>query len=181
MKATSPLLLAAVLGASALGESAQAQTTQAQTQAAALVKVSDAKLPFTVSLPKGWVGLNLKDGLGGITVASQPKPPAALIRLLFIPKNGKKIDLKTEFGSFEKAVKESGSALTFKGEKPANYGGVSGLMRQYVITSKSDILVMRVWFGNGAKNFYSFQLTVPNSAFERLSKTFDQVLATVQF
>ncbi|WP_161880396.1 hypothetical protein [Deinococcus alpinitundrae] len=180
MKATPPLLLAAVLGASALVQVAQAQTTQAQA-AAPLVKVSDAKLPFTVSLPKGWVGLNLKDGLGGITVASQAQPPAALIRLLFIPKNGKTIDLKTEFSSFEKAVKESGSALTFKGEKPANYGGVSGLMRQYVITSKNDTLVMRVWFGNGAKNFYSFQLTVPSNAFERLSRTFDQVLATVDF
>jgi len=173
MKATSPLLLAAVLGASALIQTAQAQTP--------LVKITDAKLPFTVSLPKGWVGLNLKDGLGGVTVASQAQPPAALIRLLFIPKNGKTVDLKNEFSSFEKAVKESGSALTFKGEKPANYGGVSGLLRQYVITSKNDTLVMRVWFGNGAKNFYSFQLTVPSNAFERLSKTFDQVLATVNF
>jgi len=173
MKATSPLLLAAVLGASALIQTAQAQTP--------LVKITDAKLPFTVSLPKGWVGLNLKDGLGGVTVASQAQPPAALIRLLFIPKNGKTVDLKNEFSSFEKAVKESGSALTFKGEKPANYGGVSGLLRQYVITSKNDTLIMRVWFGNGAKNFYSFQLTVPSNAFERLSKTFDQVLATVNF
>ncbi|AZI42650.1 hypothetical protein EHF33_07715 [Deinococcus psychrotolerans] len=173
-----PAFRFALTGAALLGVSAQAQTAAVQTP---LVKVTDAKLPFDVSLPRGWVGLNLKDGLGGITIASQPQPPAALMRLLYIPKNGKKVDLKSEFSSFEKAVEGSGSALTFKGEKPANYGGVSGLMRQYVITSKEGTLVMRVWFGNGAKNFYSFQLTVPSQAFERVNKTFEQVLATIKF
>ena len=83
-------MLAALLGpvvGGALGPAAQAQ--QADPAAAPLVKVTDAKLPFAVSLPKGWVGLNLKDGLGGVTITSQAKPPAALMRLLLFPRTVK--------------------------------------------------------------------------------------------
>ncbi|AWN24462.1 hypothetical protein DKM44_04180 [Deinococcus irradiatisoli] len=145
------------------------------------MKIKSGALPFAVSLPQGWVGINLKDGLGGVTIASQAQPPAALIRLLFIPKNGKVIDLKNEFKSFEAAVKESGSTMTLQSEKAANYGGVSGLMRQYSIKNKTGTLAMRVWFGNGAKNFYSFQLTVPSDMFAKMNPLFDKVLATVDF
>lgn len=170
-----PILSTLLCSAALLTAPVQAQTVTP------LVKINDKSLPFSVSVPKGWFGLNLKDGLGGITVASQPKPPAALIRLLFIPKNGKAVALNNEFVSFEKAIKESGAALTFKGEEVVKYGGVSGVLRQYVIKSKTDTLVMRIWFGNGAKNFYSFQLTVPANAYQRLNPLFDRVLASVQF
>ena len=182
MKSFAPLMLAALLGpvvGGALGPAAQAQ--QPDPAAAPLVKVTDAKLPFAVSLPKGWVGLNLKDGLGGVTITSQAKPPAALMRLLFIPKNGKVVNLNSEFKSFESAVKDSGAALSMQSEQAANYGGVSGLMRQYTIKNKTGTLIMRVWFGNGAKNFYSFQLTAPDSLFAKINPLFNKVLATVQF
>ena len=171
--------MAALLSSVLLGTPALAQSNSAVSTP--LIAIKDAKLPFAVSLPRGWVGLNFKDGLGGVTIASQAQPPAALIRLLFIPKNGKVVNLQTEFKNFEGAVKEGGSTLTLKGEKPANYGGVSGILRQYAITNKSGDLSMRVWFGNGAKNFYSFQLTVPSEAFERVNPLFERVLATVKF
>ena len=73
----------------------------------------------------------------------------------------RRVNLQSEFTKFEGAIKEGGAKVTFKGEKAANYGGVSGLLRLYTITNspgtaKANDLTMRVWFGNGAKNFYSF-------------------------
>ncbi len=171
--------------AALLAASAQAQTKPPapakDPSTAPLVAIKSGTLPFAVSLPQGWVGINLRDGLGGVTIASQAQPPAALMRLLFIPKNGKAVNLADEFKSFEAAVKESGSTMTLQSEKAANYGGVSGTMRQYSIKNKTGALVMRVWFGNGAKNFYSFQLTAPSNMFAKMNPMFNKVLATVAF
>ena len=162
---------------------ALAQTTPAAPDPAAtpLVPIKDARLPFTVSLPKTWVGVNLKDNIGGVTIVSRAEAGAPLMRLLFLPKSGRAVNLNTEFKNFEVTVRETGATIKLQGQQPARYGGVAGLSRVYAITAKSGKLMMRVWFGNGARNFYSFQLTAPSADFPKLDALFGKVLASVAF
>lgn len=80
MKFARSLTFPAVALAATLG------TTHAQT----LVGFSDPKLPFTVSLPKGWLGVDFKDGTSGVSIVSAKAPPATLMRLLFVDKAGGK-------------------------------------------------------------------------------------------
>jgi hypothetical protein len=147
-----------------------------------LVRIKDARLPFTVSLPKTWVGVNLKDNIGGVSIVSRAEAGAPLMRLLFLPKNGKAVNLNTEFQNFEATVRETGAAIKLQAQTPARYGGVAGLVRTYAITgAKRGNLNMRVWFGNGARNFYSFQLTAPAAEFQKIDALFGKVLASVAF
>ena len=40
---------------------------------------------------------------------------------------------------------------------------------------------MRVWYGNGAKNLYSFQLTDSPARYAQASALFSKVLASLRF
>ncbi|WP_293913372.1 hypothetical protein [Deinococcus sp.] len=161
---------------------ALAQTAPADPGSVPLVRVKDARLPFTVSLPRTWVGVNLKDNLGGVTIVSRAQAGAPLMRLLFLPKNGKLLNLDTEFRNFEATVREAGASLKLQSQRPARYGGVAGTERVYAITgAKPGALNMRVWFGNGVRNFYSFQLTAPSAEFAKIDALFGKVLASVAF
>lgn len=155
-----------------------AQTAAAQ---AATVRVADAKLPFAVSLPRGWVGVKFKDGLMGVSIASQAKAPAALMRFTYIPKQGKAVNLKTEFLGFEQAVRQGGAALKLVSEKSARYGGVNGLSHVYDLSDKGKELRMHIWFGSGAKNFYNFQLTDQSGSYSKRAPLFAAALKSVQF
>ena len=160
---------------------ALAQGAPADPGSVPLVPIKDARLPFTVSLPKTWVGVNLKDNLGGVTIVSRAQAGAPLMRLLFLPKNGKVLNLNTEFKNFEATVRETGATIKLQSQQAARYGGVAGLVRVYAITAKPGNLTMRVWFGNGARNFYSFQLTAPSAEFPKIDGLFGKVLASVAF
>lgn len=169
------LLLIPSLTAALLSPAAQA-TTQTGT-----VRLSDAKLPFAISLPRGWVGVNFKDGLNGVSIASQPKAPAALMRFTFIPKQGKTLVLKNEFLGFEQAVKQGGATLKLVSEKAARYGGVNGLTHVYDLTEQGKKLRMQIWFGSGVKNFYNFQLTDAAATFSKHAPQFTAALNSVAF
>ncbi len=173
------LLLLAPAVQTAAAQTAATQT--AATQTASTVRVADAKLPFAVSLPRGWVGVNFKDGLMGVSIASQAKAPAALMRFTFIPKQGKAVNLKTEFLGFEQAVRQGGAALKLVSEKSARYGGVNGLSHVYDLSDKGKKLRMQIWFGSGAKNFYNFQLTDQSLNYSRRAPLFAAALNSVQF
>ncbi|QLG11944.1 hypothetical protein HLB42_15000 [Deinococcus sp. D7000] len=162
---------ALTLGTASLG-AAGAQT---------LVPFSDAKLPFKVSLPQGWLGADFADGTSGVSLVSAKAPPATLIRLLFMPKNGAAVDLNTEFSKFESGLKSSGVTIKQLSSKAARYGGVGGSEREYSVTHPQGQLRIRVWYGNGAKNLYSFQLTDSPARYAAANTLFSKVLATVRF
>ena len=153
----------------------------AAAQTASTIRVSDAKLPFAVSLPRGWVGVNFNDGLKGVSIASQVKAPAALMRFTYIPKQGKSVNLKTEFLGFEQAVRQGGAALKLVSERSARYNGVSGLSHVYDLSDKGKKLRMQIWFGNGVKNFYNFQLTDQAASYSKRVPQFAAALSSVQF
>lgn len=168
MKSRVPLALAAV---TLLG-GAGAQT---------LLPFKDPKLPFTASLPKGWFGANFNDGTGGVSVVSSKTPPATLIRLLFVSKNGGAPELKQEFRNFEAGVTQTGGKLKLFRGRNVTYGGVRGVEREYLITGGRTVVRVRIWFGNGAKNLYSFQVTDTPERYAASSALFSRVLATVRF
>ncbi|GAA5511836.1 hypothetical protein Dcar01_00549 [Deinococcus carri] len=172
MKAFLPISLGAALLGGALSGTAGAQT---------LVPFKDARLPFTVSLPKGWLGVKFDDGASGVSLVSSKQPPAAMIRLLFMPKNGKPADVNAEFRNFEAGVKQTGGTLTQLSSKAARYGGVGGTEREYSLTHPKGKLRLRIWFGNGARNLYSFQITDTPERYAASSALFSKVLASVRF
>jgi hypothetical protein len=153
--------------------------------AAGTVTLKSAAMPYTVAVPAGWIGLNLKDGLAGVNVASAPKQPAALMRFNFIPKKNGPVVLVNEFAAFEGSVRQAGGTLVRTAERAVGYGGVAGLQRDYTLTQKLNntpvALKMRVWFGNGARNFYSFQLTDRAENYARTLPLFQASLDSVRF
>ncbi|GBF05451.1 hypothetical protein DAERI_040211 [Deinococcus aerius] len=168
MKLSLPVALAAAL----LLGGAGAQT---------LVPFKNLKLPFTVSLPKDWLIMDLGDGLAGVTVVSSKTPPASMIRLLYAPKNGKNTELKQEFRNFEAGVQQSGAKLKLYRGRNVSYGGVRGVEREYGLSHPKGNLRLRVWFGNGAKNLYSFQITDTPERYKTSNALFSRVLASVRF
>jgi hypothetical protein len=171
MKSPLPLAVAAALLGPVLG-SAGAQT---------LVPFKDPKLPFTVSLPKGWLGAKFDDGTGGVSMVSSKTQPATLIRLIYVSKEGKSPELKQEFRNFEAGVAQTGGKLKlFRGRNVA-YGGVRGIEREYLLTHQGGTLRIRIWFGNGSKNLYSFQVTDTPGRYAASNALFSKVLASVRF
>lgn len=146
-----------------------------------LVAVNEPKLPFSVSLPKGYLGADFGDGALGVSIVSAKAPPATLMRLLYTPKNGAAVNLNAEFKKFEAGVGASGAALKQTSSRAARYGGVGGTEREYTLTHREGQLRMRVWYGSGAKNLYSFQLTDSPARYAAASALFSKVLATVRF
>ncbi len=140
-----------------------------------------SNLPFDVSLPPDWQSIELQDGMSGVSIASQKEPPYSMIRLMYLPKEGRSVNLHDEFNNFEAALKQAGVTAERVSEKALNCGGIDGLLRQYNVTSKAGKLSMKIWFASGTRNFYSFQLTSPPSNFAADSTTFDRVLLSVDF
>ena len=146
-----------------------------------LVPFSDPKLPFKISLPQGWLGADFADGTSGVSLVSAKAPPATLMRFLFMFKNGKPVDLNAEFGKFEDGIKATGATIKQLSSAQARYGGVGGTERQYSVTHPQGQLKIRVWYGNGARNLYSFQLTDSPGRFTAADALFTKVLATLRF
>ncbi|WP_027461093.1 hypothetical protein [Deinococcus murrayi] len=167
MKRTLLLSLAASLPVTAAGQ--------------ALKVLDDKRLPFSLQLPADWYGFQAADGAQGVSVVSAQKPPATLMRFLFLGKGGKNADLGTEFRNFEAGVKATGGTLRLIGGKNSAYGGVRGAERVYALKHAEGELRMRVWFGNGAKNLYSFQVTDSAARFAKSDALFKRVLGTVRF
>lgn len=172
MKVLRKFVPAALLASALAGGLASAQT---------LVPFSDAKLPFRFSHPQGWLGVDLGDKTNGVSMVSAKTPPATMIRLLFVPKNGRAVNVTQEFGGFEQGLKSTGVTLKTLTSRAASYGGVSGTEREYQIAKGKDTLRMRVWFGNGAKNLYSFQLTDTAARYASANALYSKVLSTVRF
>lgn len=168
MKPSLPLTLAAAL----LLGGAGAQT---------LVPFKDPKLPFTVSLPQGWLGAQFGDGLAGVSVVSAKQAPATLIRLLYMSKNGKNPELKQEFRNFEAGVGQTGGKLKYYRGRNVSYGGVRGVEREYGLSHPKGNLRLRIWFGNGSKNLYSFQITDTPERYKTSNALFGRVLQSVRF
>ena len=161
-----------------------ALATAATAQSAApgkTVRLSDPALPFAVTLPTGWLGVKFGDGLRGVNIVSARQAPAALMRFTYIPKQGQALDLASEFRAFEGAVKQGGGTLKLLSSRSARYGGVTGLTHVYALSEQGKSLKMQIWFGNGHKNFYNFQLTDQASTFAKRLPLFTAALASVQF
>ncbi|MCP2015774.1 hypothetical protein L1280_002950 [Deinococcus sp. HSC-46F16] len=152
-------------------------TAAAQT----LVVLDDKRLPFTLQLPKDWYGFQAGDGAQGVSIVSAQKPPATQMRFLFLNKGSKVPDIGTEFRNFEAGVKGAGGSLRLIGGKNSTYGGVRGSERVYSLKHSGGELRIRVWFGNGAKNLYSFQVTDSAARFAKSDALFKRVLGTVRF
>jgi hypothetical protein len=145
------------------------------------VRFSNPSAPFSVNLPSGWVGVKFNDGLGGVNIASRPKAPAALMRFTFLPKQGKVVNLNTEFLGFEQAVRQGGTTIKLVSSKAARYGGVNGLIHVYDLSQKGKNLRSQLWFGSGKKNFYNFQLTDARTTYDKNAPLFAAALKSVAF
>jgi hypothetical protein len=170
-----------VLLAGLLAPTLLAPPAQAATAPTGPVRVAAPGLPFTVYLPRGWVGVNFKDGLNGVSIASRAKAPAALMRFTFIPKQGKALVLKNEFRGFEQAVRQGGTTLKLISERSVRYGGVNGLSHVYDLAQQGKKLRMQIWFGSGVKNFYNFQLTDQATTYSKNAALFAAALKSVRF
>lgn len=146
-----------------------------------LVPLNVPELPFSVSMPKGWLGVNFEDGALGVSAVSAKAPPATLIRLLYAAKAGGTPTPASEFQKFEQGVKSTGATIKQTSSRTVGYGGVQGVERNYSLTHPKGKLSMRVWYGIGARNLYSFQLTDTPQRFSAASATFSKVLASVKF
>lgn len=165
---TAPLLLAS---------GALAQTDQTK-----LTPFSDARLPFSISAPTTWYGIDLGDGAVGLSMVSAKTKPATMIRLLFAEKDsGEKVNLTTEADNYETDLKASNLTVKRLSSKDATYGGVKGLEREYQLTGGNTDVRLRVWFGDNAKNLFSFQLTDTAPRYAAASGLFSKMLATVKF
>ena len=165
-----PLALAA-LGLAA----AQADQTK-------LVPFSDARLPFSISAPSNWYGIDLGDGAVGLSMVSAKTKPATMIRLLFAEKdNGEKVNLSTEADNYEADLKSTKLTVKRLSSKDATYGGIKGLEREYQLSGGGSDVRLRVWFGDTAKNLFSFQLTDTAPRYAAASDLFSKMLATVKF
>ena len=165
-----PLLLAASLGL------ASAQS------APKLTPFSDSRLPFTLSAPTDWFGINLGDGATGLSIVSAKTPPATMIRLLFIQKEaGEVLTAAAEADNYEEDLKSSKLTVKRLSSKEATYGGLKGVEREYQLVGGQTDVRQRVWFADNAKYLFSFQLTDTAARYGAASDTFGKMLATVKF
>lgn len=147
-----------------------------------LVPFSDAKLPFSVSTPKGWLGVDLGDKTNGLNMVSAKTPPATMIRLLFVPKQSSaNLNLTNEINGFEEGVRSTGVKVSRQSSYTARYGGLSGIERELLITKDGKSVKMRVWFAQGPKNLYSFQVTDTPQRYAAASTLFTKMMGTLKF
>ena len=143
---------------------------------------SDARLPFSISAPQGWLGINLGDGANGLSIVSAKTSPATMIRLLFAGKEaGDKVNLATEADNYEADLRATKLTVKRLSSKEATYGGLRGVEREYQLLGGQTDVRMRVWFGDNAGNLFSFQLTDTAPRYAAASELFSKMLATVKF
>lgn len=147
-----------------------------------LVPFSDAKLPFSFSHPQGWLGVDLGDKTGGVSMVSAKVPPATMIRMLYVPKaNGQAVNLTEQFTGYEAGLKSTGVTVRPQSNYPVRYGGLSGMEREYLVSNSQKTIKMRVWFAQGSKNLYYFQLTDTPDRYPAASVLFTKIMRTVRF
>lgn len=168
----------AVLPALVLTAGLAAQSASAQT----LVPFSDAKLPFSFSHPQGWLSVDLGDKTSGVSMVSGKTTPATMIRLLFAPKaNGQTLNLTEQFTGYEQGLKSTGVSVRPQSSYPVSYGGLRGMEREYIVSNGQKSIKMRVWFAQGSKNLYYFQLSDTVARYPTSSLLFTKVMRTVKF
>ncbi|WP_339096016.1 hypothetical protein ACINK0_12285 [Deinococcus sp. VB343] len=147
-----------------------------------LATFSDSRLPFTISAPTEWFGINLGDGATGLSIVSGKTAPATMIRLLFVTKEaGEKLSAATEADNYEDDLKSSKLTVKRLSSKEATYGGLKGIEREYQLVGGQTEVRQRVWFADNAKHLFSFQLTDTAARYGAASDTFSKMLATVKF
>ncbi|WP_240738449.1 hypothetical protein [Deinococcus fonticola] len=153
-------------------------TAAAQT----LVPFSDPKLPYSFSHPQGWLGVELGDKTSGVSMVSGKTPPATMIRLLYAPKaGGQTLNLTEQFTGYEQGLKSTGVSVRPQSSYPVSYGGLRGMEREYIVSSGKKSIKMRVWFAQGNKNLYYFQLSDTVERYPTSSLLFTKVMRTVRF
>lgn len=147
-----------------------------------LVPYSNAKLPFSVSTPKGWLGIDLGDKTSGLNMVSAKTPPATMIRLLFVPKPANTtLNLTNELNGFEEGLRSTGVTVRRQSSYAVRYGGLSGVERELLISQGGKSVKMRVWFAQNAKNIYSFQVSDTLERYSAASSTFTKMMGTLKF
>ncbi|MDO4264211.1 MAG: hypothetical protein Q4C67_08425 [Deinococcus sp.] len=147
------------------------------------VTYTENALPYTVSLPADWYGLQMKGPAGVNLTSAQKAPFLPLIRLTYIPKTDAVNTLPKAVAAFEKELSNNGS-ITLKrlGNKDAKYGNIAGKEMEYSLTGGGNELRVRLWMGLGAKNVYAFQLMdKPATYAANRDKTFGPILNSVKF
>lgn len=156
--------------------------TSGLSAAQTLVPFNDAKLPYSLSVPQGWLGVDLGDKTNGVSMVSGKTPPASMIRLLFVPKaGGQSVNLQEQFSGFESGLKSTGVTVRPQSSYPVRYGGLSGLEREYIVSQGKKSIKMRVWFAQGSKNLYYFQLSDTPERYPASSELFTSMMKTVKF
>lgn len=147
------------------------------------VNYTEDKLPYTVSLPADWYGLQMKGPAGVNLTAAQKAPFLPLIRLTYIPKTEAVNTLPKAIAAFEKELGAGGS-ITLKrlGAKDVSYGNLAGKEIEYSMTGGGNEMRARLWMGIGTKNVYAFQLLdKPATYAANRDKVFTPILKSVKF
>lgn len=153
-------------------------TASAQT----LVPFSDPKLPYTFSHPQGWLGVDLGDKTNGVSMVSGKTTPATMIRLLYAPKaNAQTLNLTAQFTGYEQGLKSTGVTVRPQSSYGVTYGGLRGMEREYIVTNGKKSIKMRVWFAQGSKNLYYFQLSDTVERYPNSSLLFTRIMQSVKF
>lgn len=162
---------------------ATALLTVSAASAQQFVSYTEDKLPYTVSLPADWYGLQMQ-GPSGVNITSAQKAPfVPLIRLTYIPKVAAVNTLPKAIAAFEKEL-SGGGKITLKrlGAKDATYGKLAGKELEYSLTGGGSEMRARLWMGVGAKNVYAFQLLdKPATYAANRDKIFTPILKSVKF
>lgn len=147
-----------------------------------LMPYNNAKLPFSFSYPKGWLGVDLGDKTNGVSMVSAKTPPASMIRLLYASIAGNTTDLNAQADAFQSSL-ASANGVTVKKQSNymVNYGGLRGLEREYVLSNGKKSIKMRVWLAADKKNLYSFQVTDSLDRYPAASNLFTSMMRTVKF
>lgn len=149
--------------------------------AQALVPLNHAKLPFSFSHPKGWLGVDLGDKANGISMVSAKAPPATMIRMLYAPLGNNTTDLTAQADAFQTGLASSGVTVKRQSNYMVTYGGLRGLEREYVLSNGKKSVKMRVWLATDKKNLFSFQVTDDLNRYPAASTLFTSMMRTVKF
>ncbi len=153
-----------------------------------MVSYTEDKLPYTVSLPASWYGIQI-EGPAGVNLSPVQKPPfQPLIRLTYIPKVEAINTASKATAAFEQEMSAGGAVKVRQlGSKAATYGNVPGLETEYALSAAdpkkgSGEMRVRLWMGIGAKNVYAFQLLdKPATYAANRDKVFTPILKSVKF
>jgi hypothetical protein len=153
------------------------------------VPLTNAKAPFQIDIPAGWVQRDYPQNMPGIIVMAPGTPPAASLQLFFPPNRsqGAAADaaaLKEFIGGSEEGATGGGRATLKRiSERPVTVSGIKGTQRDYEMTLKANGAVVRMqfWYGIGPKNLFQFNMTTAAKATPAQLAVFSKLLSTVKF